>query len=240
MSYQSSSEEQMWALKEFLAKTWKIIVAVIVIGLLAYYGWSYYQSNQVKKLEQMSDRYEQLVKQLDQTKLESVNDLVAFAKEDDTVYHVFADLFAAKFYIEVKKDYAGAQALLNDALSKTKAEPVKSMITIRIARVQYQQNQYQESLATLDKVNNEAWEPVINEIRGDILTKMSRYAEAVDAYKIALKSAAMISSEPNIKIKLNQAEYLQAKQTIEQDKQTAEEKAEQEDQSKTETEENKN
>lgn len=240
MSYQSSSEEQMWALKEFLAKTWKIIVAVIVIGLLAYYGWSYYQSNQVKKLEQMSDRYEQLVKQLDQTKPESVNDLVAFAKEGDTVYNVFADLFAAKFYIEVKKDYAGAQALLNDALSKTKAEPVKSMITIRIARVQYQQNQYQESLATLDKVNNEAWEPVINEIRGDILTKMSRYAEAVDAYKIALKSAAMISSEPNIKIKLNQAEYLQAKQTIEQDKQTAEEKAEQEDQSKTETEENKN
>ncbi|MCX8587746.1 MULTISPECIES: YfgM family protein [unclassified Gilliamella] len=240
MSYQSSSEEQMWALKEFLAKTWKIIVAVIVIGLLAYYGWNYYQSNQVKKLEQMSDRYEQLVKQLDQTKPESVNDLVAFAKEGDSVYNVFADLFAAKFYIEVTKDYAGAQALLTDALSKTKAEPVKSVINIRIARVQYQQNQYQESLATLDKVNNEAWEPVINEIRGDILTKMSRYAEAVDAYKIALKSAAMISSEPNIKIKLNQAEYLQAKQIVEQDKQTAEEKAEQEDQSKTETEENKN
>ena len=240
MSYQSSSEEQMWALKEFLAKTWKIIVAVIVIGLLAYYGWNYYQSNQVKKLEQMSDRYEQLVKQLDQTKPESVNDLVAFAKEGDSVYNVFADLFAAKFYIEVTKDYAGAQALLTDALSKTKAEPVKSVINIRIARVQYQQNQYQESLATLDKVNNEAWEPVINEIRGDILTKMSRYAEAVDAYKIALKSAAMISSEPNIKIKLNQAEYLQAKQTVEQDKQAAEEKAEQEDQSKTETEENKN
>ncbi len=240
MSYQSSSEEQIWALKEFLAKTWKIIVAVIVIGLLAYYGWNYYQSNQVKKLEQMSDRYEQLVKQLDQTKPESVNDLVAFAKEGDSVYNVFADLFAAKFYIEVTKDYAGAQALLTDALSKTKAEPVKSVINIRIARVQYQQNQYQESLATLDKVNNEAWEPVINEIRGDILTKMSRYAEAVDAYKIALKSAAMISSEPNIKIKLNQAEYLQAKQTVEQDKQTAEEKAEQEDQSKTETEENKN
>lgn len=240
MSYQSSSEEQMWALKEFLAKTWKIIVAVIVIGLLAYYGWNYYQSNQVKKLEQMSDRYEQLVKQLDQTKPESVNDLVAFAKEGDSVYNVFADLFAAKFYIEVTKDYAGAQALLTDALSKTKAEPVKSVINIRIARVQYQQNQYQESLATLDKVNNEAWEPVINEIRGDILTKMSRYAEAIDAYKIALKSAAMISSEPNIKIKLNQAEYLQAKQIVEQDKQTAEEKAEQEDQSKTETEENKN
>ncbi|MFQ0995971.1 YfgM family protein [Gilliamella sp. CG25] len=240
MSYQSSSEEQMWALKEFLAKTWKIIVAVIVIGLLAYYGWNYYQSNQVKKLEKMSDRYEQLVKQLDQTKPESVNDLVAFAKEGDSVYNVFADLFAAKFYIEVTKDYAGAQALLTDALSKTKAEPVKSVINIRIARVQYQQNQYQESLATLDKVNNEAWEPVINEIRGDILTKMSRYAEAIDAYKIALKSAAMISSEPNIKIKLNQAEYLQAKQTVEQDKQTAEEKAEQEDQSKTETEENKN
>lgn len=240
MSYQSSSEEQMWALKEFLAKTWKIIVAVIVIGLLAYYGWNYYQSNQVKKLEQMSDRYEQLVKQLDQTKPESVNDLVAFAKEGDSVYNVFADLFAAKFYIEVTKDYAGAQALLTDALSKTKAEPVKSVINIRIARVQYQQNQYQESLATLDKVNNEAWEPVINEIRGDILTKMSRYAEAIEAYKIALKSAAMISSEPNIKIKLNQAEYLQAKQIVEQDKQTAEEKAEQEDQSKTETEENKN
>lgn len=241
MSYQSSSEEQMWALKEFLAKTWKIIVAIIVIGLLAYYGWSYYQSNQVKKSDETSTRYSQLLTQLDESKSDSVKELVDFAKQNNNIYGVFADLQSAKFYVEVLKDYAGAQSLLTDALTKTKSEPLQSIIHIRIARLQYQQGQYKESFESLDKVTGNAWIPYVNDVRGDVYVKLERYAEAVDAYNVALSSPSMVGSKENIKMKLNQAEYLKAKQSTETEKKSADHEAEQGTQlKKAEAEENKN
>ncbi|MWN05214.1 tetratricopeptide repeat protein [Gilliamella sp. Pas-s95] len=229
MSHQLSSEEQLEEIKGFFAKTWKMMVAVLVIGLLAFYGWRYWQSYKAEKAIEYSDKYEQLIAQLDNTKTDSVNELVSFAKDNDTIYGVFANLRAAKFYVEVLKDYPGAEVLLVDALKKTSSEPIKTIINIRIARLQYQQGQYQESLTTLNRVANENWSAVINDLRGDVLVKMTRYVEAVDAYNVALTSSPTPDLVENIKMKLNQAEYLKAKQQAEQEaQQAAQEKAEQE------------
>ncbi|WP_085247190.1 YfgM family protein [Gilliamella mensalis] len=229
MSHQLSSEEQLEEIKGFFAKKWKMIVAVLVIGLLAFFGWRYWQSYKAEKAIESSDKYEQLLAQLDDNKPDSVNGLVSFAKDNDTIYSVFANLRAAKFFVEVLKDYSGAEALLIDALKKTDSEPVKAITNIRIARLQYQQGQYQESLTSLDNVTGESWGAVINDLRGDVLVKMTRYADAVNAYNIALTSSPNKDLEENIKMKLNQAEYLKAKQQAEQEaQQAAKEEAEQE------------
>ncbi|OCG42733.1 YfgM family protein [Gilliamella sp. Bif1-4] len=228
MSHQLSSEEQIEEIKGFFAKTWKIMVAIIVIGLLVFYGWRYWQSYKVEKAIASSDKYEQLIAQLDDNKPDSVNELVSFAKNNDTIYSVFANLSAAKFYVEVLKDYSGAQSLLVDALKKADSEPVKAITNIRIARLQYQQGQYQESLTSLGNVTNESWGAVINDLRGDVLVKMTRYADAVSAYNVALTSSPTKDLEESIKMKLNQAEYLKAKQQAEQEALAAKEKAEQE------------
>lgn len=226
MSHQLSSEEQLEEIKGFFAKRWKIMVAIVVIGLLAFYGWRYWQSYKAEKAIEYSDKYEQLIAELDDTKTDSVNELVSFAKDNDTVYGVFANLRAAKFYVEVLKDYNGAQTLLADALKKTSSEPIKAIINIRIARLQYQLGQYQESLTSLSHVTNESWGAVINDIRGDVFVKMTRYADAVDAYNVALTSSPTPDLKESIKMKLNQAEYLKAKQQAEQETQAAKEKAE--------------
>ncbi|OCG71738.1 hypothetical protein A9G43_04425 [Gilliamella sp. Occ3-1] len=217
MSHQLSSEEQLEEIKGFFAKKWKIMVAVLVIGLLTFYGWRYWQSYKAEKAIESSDKYEQLITQLDANKPDSVNELVSFAKDNDTIYSVFANLRAAKFYVEVLKDYPEAQALLVDALKKADSEPVKAIINIRIARLQYQQGQYQESLTSLGNVTNESWGAVINDHRGDVLVKMSRYADAMSAYNAALTSSPTKDLEESIKMKLNQAEYLKAKQQVEQE-----------------------
>lgn len=237
MSHQLTPEEQFSEIKEFLAKTWKIIVAVIVIGLLAFYGWRYWQSYKVDKSIESSERYEQLIAKLDNTNPDSVGELVAFAKNDDTIYSVFASFNAAKFYVEVLKDYKGAQVLLTDSLKKTDAEPVKAIAYIRIARLQYQQEQYQESLTSLSKISEKSWMTIVNDIRGDNFVKMDRYSDAVDAYNLALTSSTTNELKTNIKMKLNEAEYLKAKQ----DEQAIKDKEKQESQgNKTATEESKN
>ncbi|OCG20350.1 MULTISPECIES: YfgM family protein [unclassified Gilliamella] len=232
MSHQLSSEEQLEDIKGFFANTWKIMVAVLVIGLLAFYGWRYWQSYKAEKAIESSDKYEQLIAQLDDNQPDSVNELVSFAKDNDTIYSVFANLRAAKFYIEVLKDYPGAQALLVNALKQTDSEPVKAITNIRIARLQYQQGLYQESLTSLGNVTSESWGAVINDLRGDVLVKMTRYADAVGAYNVALTFSPTKDLEESIKMKLNQTEYLNAKQQAEQEAQAAREKAEQEAQAK--------
>ncbi|MDF7670583.1 tetratricopeptide repeat protein [Orbaceae bacterium ESL0721] len=216
MSHQLTAEEQMSELKSFFAKTWKIIVAVIVIGLLAFWGWRYWQSHQQEKVISSSEQYEKLVQKLDTNVPNSVDELVAFANNNDTIYAVFADLGAAQFYVETLKDYEGAKKLLTNALKKTDSQPVESIINIRIARLQYQLEQYQDSLTTLDKVIEQSWAPSVNDIRGDIFIKMSRYSDAVDSYKVALAASPSPDLESNIKIKLNQAEYLKAKQAYDE------------------------
>jgi predicted negative regulator of RcsB-dependent stress response len=240
VSHQLSGEEKISDIKEFLANKWKIIVAVIVIGLLAFYGWRYWQSYKLAKTIESSDRYEQLIAKLDKNNLDSVNDLVSFAQDDNTIYSVFANLRAAKFYVEELKDYQIAEKLLSDVLDKTDSEIIKSISYIRIAKIQYQLERYQEMLATLNKVTEKGWEPVVNDLRGDAYMKMNNYAEAVAAYKAVLTAApidelnkSVVSTsapangvEANIKMKINQAQYLNDKQQAEAAKEKAKQEAE--------------
>jgi len=208
----SDSEEQVQEIKEFLAKTWKIIVAVIVIGLLAVWGWRYWQSHQSGKMVDASDQYELLISKLNPADPASVDQLVTFAKDNNNIYSVFANLKAAQFYVEVRKDYTGAETLLADAIKKTDAEPVQAIINIRIARLQYQLEKYDDSLASLAKVTDQSWAASVNDIRGDVLVKMKKYAEACDAYQVALASSPTPELDVNLKMKLNQAEYLKVQQ----------------------------
>lgn len=208
----SDSEEQVQEIKEFLAKTWKIIVAVIVIGLLAVWGWRYWQSHQSGKMVDASDQYELLISKLNPADPASVDQLVTFAKDNNNIYSVFANLKAAQFYVEVRKDYTGAETLLADAIKKTDAELVQAIINIRIARLQYQLEKYDDSLASLAKVTDQSWSASVNDIRGDVLVKMKKYAEACDAYQVALASSPTPELDVNLKMKLNQAEYLKVQQ----------------------------
>lgn len=135
-----------------------------------------------------------------------------FLPDNDNIYSVFANLKAAQFYVDVRKDYTGAETLLADAIKKTDAEPVQAIINIRIARLQYQLEKYDDSLASLAKVTDESWASSVNDIRGDVFVKMKKYAEASNAYQVALASNPTPELEANIKIKLNQTEYLKAQQ----------------------------
>lgn len=222
MSYNSTGEEQMAELKEFLKKFWKLILVILIVGLAAVWGWRYWQTHQSEQMEKASDSYESLIAKLDPAQPESIKELVTFAQENNNTYGVFSYLKAAQYYVETLKDYAGAQALLESAAKQTDEEAILSIINIRIARLQYQQELLEESLTTLAKVTETSWSPVVNDIRGDVLVALARYTEACQAYEVALASQPTPELETNIKMKLNEAQYLKAKQDIEDQKQAAE------------------
>lgn len=214
----SDNEEKLQEIQEFLGKTWKIMVAIIIIGLLAFWGWRYWKSHNVEKAMVASSQYEQLIAKLSNDDPTSIDGLVKFADQNDTVYSVFADLKAAQLYVENKKDYSGAEQLLIAASKKTDSESVLAIINIRIARLQYQLGKYEDSLKSLDKVTNSNWASIVNNIRGDALAKMEKYSLACNAYEVALASQPTPEQEKELKMKLNKAQYLAAKQSQEQQK----------------------
>lgn len=211
MSYHSTSEEQFGEIKEFLQKTWKIIVAVLVIGLIAIYGWRYWQSHKAQTLLDASDRYEQLIAKLEQDK-SAINDLVTFAAQENSVYGVFADLRAAQYYAEKAADFNQALARLNEAAKKTQDTSLLPIIQLRIARVQTERADYDNALASLAKVTDSSWSASVADIKGDILVKQARYADAIATYEAALTAKITPELDASIKMKLNQTHYLQAKQ----------------------------
>ena len=88
----SDTEEQLLKLREFFAKTWKIIVPVIVLIFVIMFGWHFWQSHKAEQLLIASDKYESLLTQFNPTDPKSIDDLVNFANENDNIYGVFADL----------------------------------------------------------------------------------------------------------------------------------------------------
>lgn len=216
----SDSEEKAREIVEFLAKTWKIIATVIIVGLLAIWGWRYWQSHQTQNMITTSDKYELLTAKVNASDPKSVDDLVQFAQDNSNIYGVLADLKAAQFYVNTLKDYAGAEQLLIAASKKTDSEPVIAIINIRIAKLQYQLGQYQDGLNSLDKVTGESWGSIANDIRGDILAKMNKYQEACNAYEVALASNPSSAFAQSIQMKLNNTEFLAQQQLSEKDKLT--------------------
>ena len=116
------------------------------------------------------------------------------------------------------KDFARAESLLINARKKTNSEIVLAIINIRIAKLQYQLEKYQDSLDTLDRIKNAKWASAVNDIRGDIFVKLEKYSDACNAYNLALSSSLPEKLAEYIKIKLNQAEILKSKQVFEQEK----------------------
>lgn len=212
--HSTTEEEQLNELKSFLKKTWKLILAVLIIGLISSLGWKYWQSKTHKGLEEASKKYDSLLTKLDNTNHDSVKELVAFSKSENNIYGVLATLDAAKFYVDNVKDYAAAQTILESAITKTNDEVILDIIYTRIARLQYQQALFEDSLRSLDKIKSASWSAIVNDIRGDIYVKLSRYNEATNAYSIALSSQPAPALEKNIQMKLNQTDYLIAKQEV--------------------------
>lgn len=222
----SDTEEQLNTIIYFFNRTWKIIVPIVIIILISVAGWYYWQSYKTEQLAIASEKYESLLNKVDPADPKSIDELVAFANENDNIYGIFADLKAAQFYVETLKDYAGAESLLINARSYTNSELILAIINIRIAKLQYQLDKYQDSLATLNQIKSPKWSGAVNDIRGDIFIKLEKYQDAFNAYDAALASSVPEKLAEYIKMKRNNAEILRDIQNIEQEKAAQQSKAE--------------
>lgn len=201
-----TEQEQIEAIKRWWATYGNGVIGGILVALIAYFGWLYYNNSVEAKQEAASGMYITLMELVGDTDSDAGERLaiVDTLKSDyaDTTYAVYAALQAAKDYVD-QDDLAAAEAQLNWAAGNSD-ELLQPVVLVRLARVQFARDNGTAALATLDSIEAEGYDLVINELRGDIHSAEGDADAAREAYRLAYEQAQQQGVEsPYLKMKLD-------------------------------------
>ena len=187
-----SDEEQLDQIKSFAKKYGSAMISGILIALIAFFGWEYWQKknlteaqNQTAKVQKLMDEAKAVSGQPNAlaTVSEAADKIV---KDDaDSVQAIQTQFILAKLAYD-KQDYAAAEkALKKVENSKVKDAGLLQIVKIRLADSQLAQKKYDEALKTLSKVTEPAFKATAEELRGDIFVAKKDTASARKAYQSA-------------------------------------------------------
>ncbi|ENX36797.1 hypothetical protein F889_00047 [Acinetobacter colistiniresistens] len=187
-----SDEEQLDQFKSFAKKYGSAIISGILIALIAFFGWEYWQK---KNLAEAQNQTAKVQKLMDEAKAAS-GQPNAFATLSETADKIVKDdadsaqaiqtqFIMAKLAYD-KQDYAAAEkALKKVEASKVKDAGLLQIVKLRLADSQLAQSKYDEALKTLSSVTDPAFKASADELRGDIFVAKKDNESARKAYQSA-------------------------------------------------------
>lgn len=188
-----SDDGQLDSLKNSTKKYGSTVLSGVLIALIAYFGWTYWQNKTLAESQLETAKVQQL---MDQAANLDVNNATALAtltktadeivkQHPDSVQAIQTQLMMAKLAY-AKADYAAAEkALQKVENSKADDNGLKQIVHLRLAYSQLAQNKYDEALKSLDAVNEAAFKATADEARGDIFVAKNDIENAQKSYKSA-------------------------------------------------------
>ncbi|OAT45829.1 hypothetical protein M997_2641 [Proteus hauseri ATCC 700826] len=202
MEVYSSENEQVDAIKQFFKNYGLTIVLSVVIGFGGVFGWKYWQSHQINRLQESADAFATVNDGLSKVTPESIAAAEKFVTETNDIYGALAALELAQIAIEAN-DLVNGERHLTAALSKVKNDAFADMLNLRLARVQLALDKTDAALISLEQVKSKAWNGMKNYIRGDVLAKKGDSAGATAAYRAALTDENAGAIRSLVELKLN-------------------------------------
>jgi len=197
-----NENEQVEALKRFFAENGKALAVGVILGIGALVGWRYWTGHQVEASRTSSLTYDNTVSALRADKPETLAAAEKFAAENKNVYGAFASLELAQQYVDKNElDKAGKQ--LQQGLADASDENLKSVINMRLARVQLQQKQADAALKTLENIKGEGWTAIVADLRGEILLSKGDKKGAHAAWEAGVKSDSSPALSEMMRMKMN-------------------------------------
>ncbi|MFQ7390156.1 MAG: YfgM family protein [Escherichia sp.] len=196
MELYNNENDQVDALKRFFAENGKALAVGVILGVGALVGWRYWTSHQLDTARGSSLAYENAISALKADKPEALNAAQKFAADSKNTYGAFASLELAQRLL--RKTIANAEKQLQQGLPLS--DNLKSVINMRLARVQLQLKQPDAALKTLDAVKGEGWTAIIADLRGEILL-----SKAISRAKAAWEAGAkaMLAGARKMRMKIN-------------------------------------
>ncbi|MDP1603787.1 MAG: tetratricopeptide repeat protein [Legionella sp.] len=187
MSVYMTEEEQLDAIKKWWQRYSTLITVVLSLILLCISGYKYWIWHQEKVNTQASNAYEHLMVAFSNQDNKSVKSYSNQLINDysDTVYAHAARLTLAKLYV-AQDNFDKARETLQFVANNSPMKALKQVARIRIARLLAAQKAYDKALSELTTVEDAAYMPVINELKGDIFVAKGQYQQAFVSYKEAI------------------------------------------------------
>lgn len=187
MSEYLTEQEQVELLKNWIKQYSVVILLGVAIAMLGIFGWRFWQQRQNKILSHASSVYDEMLTKRAQNDTEAtiVQANKLFSHYSSTTYGQFAALMLARDAVN-KKDYAKAEEQLNWVIDHSKINSMRQIARLRLARAYLAQQKPQATLDTLASVEDESFNGLINEIKGDAYYSMHDINKAREAYQQAL------------------------------------------------------
>ncbi|WP_054179423.1 YfgM family protein [Trabulsiella odontotermitis] len=202
MEIYNNENDQVDALKRFFAENGKALAVGVILGVGALVGWRYWTSHQIETARGASLAYENAVSSLNSGKPEAIASAEKFAAETKNTYGAFASLELAQQYVDANQ-LDKAEKQLQQGLAAASDDNLKSVINMRLARLQLQLKQPDAALKTLDGIKGEGWTAIVADLRGEILLSKGDKQGARTAWEAGVKSDASPALSEMMRMKIN-------------------------------------
>ena len=196
-----NEEQQVEAIKKWWKENGKSVVIGVVLGFSVIFGWQGWQKYHVAQGEAASNLYIGMQNLLSAGKVDTAVEAGKrlLGEHTDSVYASFAALKLAQLMYE-RGDKANASENLQWVVSHAPDAAIADLAKMRLSRVQLDQQQYDQALATLDSVDPTFMPGVTAELRGDIARAKGDIDAARKAYQQALATGSGIHDSVQMKL----------------------------------------
>lgn len=201
MEIYSTEEQQVDAIKQFWKDYGTSIAVGAVVGLGGLYGWNTYSDMKVESAELASETFQAIAEQSTNPAAFLTQAETFTAEHDQAGYQALLELMVAKAAIDAG-DLTKAETALTKVIAAKPGSGLDMVATIRLARVQAEQNNLGVALATLEQVSDEAFASQREELKGDFLVRQGDLDKAKLAYQAAVDNGGALTS-PALTMKLD-------------------------------------
>ncbi|RLJ15828.1 hypothetical protein DJ030_18375 [bacterium endosymbiont of Escarpia laminata] len=200
MSVYQTEEEQVEVLKKWWQENGKSVVAGVVIGLGAVFGWQSWGEYKERVGGDASVAFNQMITAVESGDSDSASkqaELLRLEYESSN-YAVFAALAQARIKLEAG-DSPAARSQLEWAIDNASEPGLKQIAQLRLARVLLSEGDL-DGAAAQAKVDSGAYAGEFAVLRGDIALARQDNNSARDAYSLALASGVGNSALVQMKL----------------------------------------
>lgn len=189
-------EAQVEELKKWWKENRAPLIAGLVLGLSGIVGWQYWQSFEARRSAEASQMFETLKLAANQSKVGETRAIVEKLKSEyaRTPYAASGALLAARLAAD-RKDWKIAGEELQWVEDHARDDGIRQIARLRQARVLWQMGKPEDALKLIPVVPEAGFEPLYDELRGDIKLAQGDRPAAREAYQKALSGAASANRE---------------------------------------------
>lgn len=203
-----TEDEELAVIRDWWQRNGKPLLTGGALALVVVFGWQAWQKHQVAEAQGASVLYQQLLE----------NSLVADGKADagkvaelagklkadyaGSQYAQYASLLLAKVAVEAGK-LDDARAELQAVLDKPADVTLGELARQRLARVLASQGKTEDALKLLAGDADQAFVAAREELKGDLLVKLERSDEALQAYEKAKAALTAEAAVGGLQIKID-------------------------------------